>query len=126
MKAAQVELLREPFPMHPPKFSDDPIPSIVTKSLPYVRAGRGRYVHRVRSGHLHQHTSDKWPRRRVYLAFRLWCGMSAFGYSSEFFENPPPGSKVCATCEGKAVGAGFPSAVILALRPIIFRPRVAS
>ena len=62
------------------------------------------------------------PDRTVY---GLWCGYSVGGSSKAgtyiTADEPGPGEKVCATCEGRAAGAGQDASPTG--RPLLFTPR---
>jgi len=88
----------------------------------YRRVGSIAYVHRVRSAQLHFHKSPEW-KRETSVSVRLWCGNQGSLVHGELYAEPPDHSVVCATCEARALGAGFPSSVLLANRPIRFSPR---
>lgn len=128
----KVDLLREPWKgWH--NSTRGPVPTPIVRSLPYMQSKKGklRYVHRIRSGLLHLTYSTAFDGGRqvrlsetaenAWLTFRLWCGVSLTP-GSLLLPEPPPGANVCATCEGRAVGAGMPSSSIICRRPIIFRP----
>lgn len=142
----KVELLREPSKGWRSLSSSS---SVVTRALPFYRStfSGGRYVHRIRSANMLEHyeTVDCGSRRvsstpaTRSLSLRLWCGQSGHvrlatldpcsvwargGTSGELLAEPPAGAPVCATCEGRAVGAGFPSRIVLTTRPIRFAPRL--
>lgn len=118
------------------KLMTTPVP--VKRALPYVRTTAGTYIHRLRSAQLwHQYEVTWWEGRQIRTSLlpvetrivpRTWCGVSVGSRRSgepELFAVPPDGQPVCATCEGRAVGAGMPSNVVLEARAILFRPRVA-
>jgi hypothetical protein len=98
---------------------------MMSKSLPFFRSSAGSYIHRVRSG---VHFYDDGEYTHTALAF--WCGMCGFAGSSkrhkgggQFFETPPPGTEVCATCEGRAIGAGQIGSHKINGRVVKFSPR---
>lgn len=77
----------------------------------YEREGDG-YVHRVRSGLMHYN----WEGEFTHTSITFWCGPSGFLYEpgkrprkhvpAALVAEPSPGRVVCATCEGRAIGAG--------------------
>lgn len=134
----KIELLIEPLTgWHPRHCGPRPLP--VKRALPYSRSRQGAYVHRLRSGLLHVYCPTAfddekggWYRvsnevQHVGAHFKLWCGQHAttarMRSSWEFFGEPPEGADVCATCEGRAVGAGYESTVLIANHPVKFSPR---
>ncbi len=94
----------------------------VTRSLPFYRSNKGCYVHRVRSGRVH-----KLGERQPHTAFTMWCGQTGFISASkpgELLPDVPAGAVCCATCEGRAVGAGLLGAPIIAGHPVKYSPRL--
>jgi hypothetical protein len=85
----------------------------LTEGPRYVRTERMSRWHRVRSGV--QHANG----RRVYS---LWCTGSVFDDRFLSREDIPAGDLVCATCDGRAVGAGQEPAGP-AGRLLVFTPR---
>ena len=80
--------------------------SPIKRALPYVESARGSYTHRVRNAALHH--LEGWP---PHVSVSCWCGMSLnIGgrrtVGSKFVAVPSLGRPVCATCEGRAIGAG--------------------
>lgn len=57
----------------------------------------GRW-HRPRSGH-RRHTD-------LVTVYDLWCGPYVYGHKALATDAVAPGDRVCATCDGRAVGAG--------------------
>lgn len=84
----------------------------VARMLPfYQREGDG-YVHRVRSAiHVYERNGDL-----RHTGVHFWCGRQGFLYPAGkqdkrkklamVTSEPSPGRVVCATCEGRAIGAG--------------------
>lgn len=131
---SKVELLLEPHRgWHNATLGPKPAP--IKRMLPYGRSRLGSYVHRVRSAMLYQKFDVTWDRgvqvrtsdhvTRTHIAIRYWCGVSMSGGTRgiDLFDVPPERAEVCATCEGRAVGAGMASTVLLAQRPVRFSPR---
>jgi hypothetical protein len=88
----------------------------LTEGPRFVRTrGMSRW-HRPRSG-------VRYPDRTVY---DLWCGYAVGGSDRAgayiTAEEPPAGDKVCATCEGRAAGAGQEPASPTG-RQLLFSPR---
>lgn len=105
----------------------------VARMAPFVMKATGR-VHRVRSARIFAHDPDAggWNGRRYHVAVTFWCGSSGFldaknGRRDLLLHDIPEGSVLCATCEGRAIGAGQPSAAWLVPpdRDLIFTPRTA-
>lgn len=81
----------------------------------------GRLWHRPRSGYL---MLREWMPDEIVTIWNLWCGTSARGNQVEISEVDPVGEAVCATCEGRAVGAGqIPSSTTYRTE---FTPRYAT
>lgn len=112
----------------------------VSRMAPFLMKSTGR-VHRVRSARIYAHGPDLlpcWGGRQYHVGVSLWCGGSGFLDGPTFsgpprqrrdllLHEPPDGSIICGTCEGRAVGAGQQSAAWLTApdRPLIFTPRRA-
>lgn len=105
----------------------------VKAALPFVLSGGGKYVHRVRSATFHQYFSSFRGEWETWLAVRCWCGTSLnIGGSrrkgkplgSRMLHEPGITDVVCATCEGRAIGAGLCGAPVIAGRVVKFSPRL--
>lgn len=105
-------------------------PHPIKRMAPFLLKSSGR-VHRVRSAQLHYHDADCWS-SLWHVSVSLWCGGTGFlhrrrtGNGPDLLRfEPPEGMPICATCEGRAVGAGGqPSAWFVPPdRPLIFTPR---
>lgn len=100
-------------------------------ALPYYRSGYGTYIHRVRSGSTHRPRNGKDKNRILHLSFHFWCGnigcINLTGYgrkkNGQLFATVPEGGVVCATCEGRAIGAGMDGARTINGIPVIYSPR---
>jgi hypothetical protein len=95
--------------------------AILTRCLPFFRSKPDTYVHRVRSGRVHF-----WDGKVSHTSLSMWCGQS--GYvgdrgAGEIFADAPIKSTVCATCEGRAIGAGQLGAKMLCGRVVKFSPQ---
>lgn len=100
----------------------------LTKSLPFFRTRQGSYIHRVRSGTVHF-----WNDVPEHTTFRLWCGqLGSIGVTNErryrkpggsLFSDVPKTATLCATCEGRAVGAGQLGSRMICGRIVKFSPR---
>ncbi|MGR3875737.1 hypothetical protein ACUXZZ_45210 (plasmid) [Streptomyces graminifolii] len=64
----------------------------------YLRNPTMTYWHRPRSGR--RDNADQ------VVTYDLWCGPYVRGHLALTTETVPPGERVCATCDGRAVGAG--------------------
>ena len=96
----------------------------VSRSKPFCESGAGRYTHRVRSAALYSAGG------RSHLAVKLWCGAHlCIGVNhpgSQLTDAPSGGRLICATCEGRAIGAGQLGAREIAGRAVRFAPIGAS
>lgn len=89
-----------------------PTPKFVRKDVqythakmarPFVASDAGEYVHRVRSVTVHAMLGQ------AHMAVRCWCGMTQLvskRKKGRLLDFPPAGRPMCATCEGRAIGAG--------------------
>lgn len=72
----------------------------IAASYPFVYSRAGKYVHRVRAAAILNVSTNK-----PHAVYRLWCGMhlqaSRSRLSADTADRP-----ICATCEGRAIGAG--------------------
>lgn len=80
----------------------------IRKSLPFLEAFRCAYAHRVRFVDLHTNP------RGSHFAIKVWCGATfcngGGGKGQTYFtEKPTNGRPICATCEGRYIGAGLDS-----------------
>lgn len=94
------------------------------KSLPFVESGGGRYTHRVRSLSL---VTMHAPAHAPHSAVACWCGMTVLLSTKHCHARSrlvsEPSRVLCATCEGRAIGAGQVGAQEIAGRPVMFIPR---
>lgn len=100
-------------------------PRPISKALPVYYSLRGTMAHRVRYGHVYAPKAGHWP-RGSRLVFTLWCGQhGTIGNPwGRLVALPPDSHPMCGTCEGRAVGAGYPGIAILTLRyELLYSPR---
>lgn len=103
----------------------------IPRALPFVEASCGRYTHRVRSAQSFTKIDSSvfWRAGEIHVAASCWCGMTILlsaKRKSQFVAEPSPGRPICATCEGRAIGAGMLGAPIIAGRPVKFSPQVGA
>lgn len=95
--------------------------SIITESLPFYKSKQGRYVHRIRSGTIH--ILDGAP---THSSFELWCGMvGSVGVErsrGSLMACVSAKDMVCATCEGRFIGAGLSGSPTIDGQPVKFSP----
>lgn len=90
---------------------------VITAALPFVYSRDGEYAHRVRSATLHTCRVNG----RTHAAYKCWCGMTLLSKRARLAD--APGTRpICATCEGRSVGAGLLGAREIAGRAVMFRP----
>lgn len=93
----------------------------ILTSLPFFWSRMGSRVHRIRSANVH--AADHRPSHTCFVA---WCGQVGIAGRNHLIrlcEEPPEGMPICATCEGRAIGAGQVGAAEIAGRSVIFSPR---
>ena len=93
----------------------------VKKSLPYAESSGGEYTHRVRSARLHWMSGYG-----SHMSISCWCGMSLLvgkRHKGQFVAEPSFGRPMCATCEGRAIGAGVDGSHKINGRMARFQPR---
>ena len=91
----------------------------VKSSLPFVESRAGRYTHRVRSAALHTLLG------KSHMGIKCWCGMVIFiskRKPNRLANEPETGRPICATCEGRAIGAGQLGAREIAGREVRYQP----
>ena len=89
--------------------------------LPFITGQAGTYVHRVRYAQAYYDGSTL-----THMAFECWCGQGALmsdRKKSRLYSDPPQDRYMCATCEGRAIGAGLTESRTIAGRELMFRPR---
>lgn len=75
----------------------------VKRALPFVASDAGEYVHRVRSAVVYEVCG------KAHMAVRCWCGMTQLvskRKKGRLLDVPTAGRPMCATCEGRVIGAG--------------------
>ncbi|WP_333662751.1 hypothetical protein [Acinetobacter sp.] len=92
----------------------------VKQSVPFVEARHGEYTHRVR------HVTLITFMNKSHFAVQCWCGMTmCMGGSGKgtgiLLEIPSPNRPMCATCEGRAIGAGLLGVREIAGREVMYR-----
>jgi hypothetical protein len=92
------------------------------RSLPFVESSRGEYTHRVRHVTLHTCAGQS------HFSVSCWCGMILHispRRHGKLVAAPGEGRPICATCEGRVIGAGLVGSREIAGRPVMFRTRNA-
>lgn len=101
-------------------------PTPITWLLPFFQSqsGSGRYVHRVRSANVHWGYCEDREKVRHY-SFDMWCSQPHTTSKPRrvLFAEAPDTGPACATCEARALAAGYGSNALVALCPIAYRPR---
>lgn len=87
------------------------VTSRVTMALPLYLGYRGMMAHRVRRGWL-----LTWDDGSSHVSIRFWCGNDGSTSKGRLLAVPPEDVPICGTCEGRAVGAGWPSIAFLQQR----------
>jgi len=92
------------------------------RSLPFVEPIRGNYAHRVRS--VAYYTSNS-ASRPPHAAVKCWCGQTILvgGRRDGAHLVADVTLPICATCEGRAIGAGQVGAREIAGRPVMYSPK---
>jgi hypothetical protein len=91
---------------------------LITHALPFYKSQltNAKYFHRVRTmeNHWLGHTS-----------ITQWCGAQAFFGEGrgKLYAEIPEGGVMCATCEGRAIGAGEDGSRIINGRQVMYSPR---
>ena len=104
----------------------------VSRCLPFYQGNPNSYVHRIRYGTIHN-----WQGEYSHTSFQFWCGGNGFLRHHQRKANgsrgriiggliyavPPDKTVSCATCEGRAIGAGLTESRMIAGRMLVFSPR---
>lgn len=103
-----------------------PRPQPIKRCAPFYRSRmrKNAYVHRVRSGTLYVRAEAVNGMPAAWVCVSLWCGMhGSLRKHGDLYHEPPEVALLCATCEGRAVGVGEPSAAFLTqIRDLQFAP----
>ena len=111
----ELEIRRTPGPRR----VGDPIVQ-VRRSLPFFKSKQSEYVHRVRRATMYYRDGQY-----THTALHFWCGGNGFPGPKGTLMDVPPGDAVfCATCEGRAIGAGLEGNREICGRAVLFKPRV--
>lgn len=116
MMSDKVELVQK----QPPAWHAPGRPSKVVKmSLPYYQSNNGKYIHRVRSALNH------WAGGKLsHTSVQFWCGNGGFlGDKGKLLSKVPPDGILCATCEGRAIGAGLNGSRKINGRNVMYSPK---
>lgn len=98
--------------------------SDIVRCLPFFLSRMASRAHRVRSG-LHFDSG-----RLTHASYSLWCGQTGLiddwpkHRGNALHADPPARVPVCATCEGRAIGAGQLPSHKIAGRFVLFTPRI--
>lgn len=97
----------------------------ITSALPVYLSRYAKMAHRVRSGALHFDGKRTNGVQMAHVSVSMWCGQSgSIGNKGQLMAVPPEGVPLCGTCEGRAVGAGYPSiAFLIQKHALLFSPR---
>lgn len=108
----------------PRRRSKDPRETYAKRSLPFVESAGGKYTHRVRSVIIIALDPSNWP---AHIAVRCWCGQSILISKKRHHAAnrivAEQSRVLCATCEGRAIGAGQLGAQEIGGRPVKFSPQ---
>lgn len=109
----------------PRRRSSDPRVTYAKRSLPFAESGAGKYTHRVRSVQIIAALDlNQWP---AHIAVNCWCGQSVLISNKRKHAASrivaEPSRVLCATCEGRAIGAGQLGAQEIGGRPVKFSPQ---
>jgi len=105
----------------------------ISRTLPYFWKGAGHYVHRVRSGTIHFTDWDCRNRtpmelKMTHISFNFWCDGVGFAGTrnreGKLYSAAPETGVVCATCEGRAIGAGQTDSRMICGHMVKFAPRI--
>lgn len=97
-------------------------PGNVTKgvryALPFYKSKQGEYIHRLRSA------NQYWRNGKLtHTALTFWCGGHGFMGKGHMYAAIPENGILCATCEGRAIGAGVYEKPIINGRLVKYQPQ---
>lgn len=92
----------------------------IKQSVPFVEARRGEYTHRVR------HVTLINFGNKSHFAVHCWCGMTmCVGGTGKgtgiLLDTPSANRPMCATCEGRVIGAGLLGSREISGRQVMYR-----
>ncbi|WP_098715271.1 hypothetical protein [Acinetobacter baumannii] len=92
----------------------------IKQSVPFVEARRGEYTHRV------LHVTLVTFRNKSHFAVHCWCGMTMCGGGTGkgtgiLLDTPSANRPMCATCEGRVIGAGLLGSREISGRQVMYR-----
>ena len=90
----------------------------ISKSLPFYKSRRGKYLHRVRSASNYWHDGEL-----SHTSVHFWCGAYGFLNGKGRLYPEQDDHVICATCEGRVVGAGLLGAKEINGNNVMFSPR---
>ena len=94
----------------------------ISFALPFYLGKPGCYVHRIRRGKTYLRDG-----KYSHTCFSFWCGGNGhLGKShpqARIMAEAPEHEVFCATCEGRAIGAGFEQSHVINGRMVRFSPR---
>lgn len=89
------------------------------RSLPFYQSRAGTYIHRIRNAQVH-YFDDVYR----HTSFSFWCGGTGSEKKGKILSEVPHGEIVCATCEGRAIGAGQTDSHKINGQMVKFSPRI--
>ena len=91
----------------------------VRYALPYFKSNQGAYLHRLRSAN--QYWSEG---KLTHTSVKFWCGNIGYTNKGRLFATIPEGEVLCATCEGRAIGAGIYEKPFINGRLVKYQPQI--
>lgn len=124
MKPGMVQLKpeRKSSPLYVPPKGHVEVP--IAFAYPFYKGNAGQYFHRIRSGTTYVRHGDT-----SHASLSFWCGNSGSiapegkKQKGQMWAVLPPDAVLCATCEGRWVGAGMEGARDINGRAVHFSPR---
>ena len=121
--STKIALIRESNPYRNEAPEDKTL--MLSHALPFFQPGDGRLFHRVKSGRIYRRRGEY-----SHTSITYWCGNNGSmsrpdaRRTGQLFAELPERAILCATCEGRAIGAGLDGLREINGRRVLYRPRV--
>ena len=115
MNKSKIKLEKEKDPF----FQGGILSKSVKYALPFYKSKQGYYHHRLR------YSKNHWVRSTgeySHTSVEMWCGQGGQVNNGRLYAKLPEDSVLCATCEGRAIGAGLDGVREINGRAVMYSP----